>query len=123
MVELDEFFGESSDVNVVTLVFRGEALSPDGLAQMDALLDDIVSNQGVVQLLAPVDPTIAPSLVIEAAGGLDATSITQAEIDSVRGVRSCVFTRVAGPGGRGPVVGRGGGGVELWSAAIGGVAS
>jgi len=28
--ELDEFFGESGDVSVVTLVFRGEALTPEG---------------------------------------------------------------------------------------------
>jgi len=41
--DLDEFFGESGDVSVVTLVFRGEALTPAGLAQMDALLDGILA--------------------------------------------------------------------------------
>ena len=85
MSELDEFFGESSDASVVTLVFRGEALTPDGLSQMDALLDGIVSDPGVARLLAPADPIIAPSLLIEAAG-LDAASVTQPEIDSVRSV-------------------------------------
>ena len=86
LVELDEFFGESSDVSVVTLVFRGEALSPGGLAQMDALLGDIISDPGVAGLLAPADPLIAPSLVIEAAGGFDAASATQAQIDAVSSV-------------------------------------
>ncbi|MCY4666025.1 MAG: MMPL family transporter, partial [Acidimicrobiaceae bacterium] len=82
LVELDEFFGESSDVNVVTLVFRGEALSPGGLAQMDALFDDIVSDPGVVQLLAPVDPIIAPSLVIRAVLGMDSLgSVTQDQVE------------------------------------------
>ena len=84
--DLDEFFGESSDVSVVTLVFRGEALTPGGLAQMDALLDEILASPGVAGLLAPADPLIAPSLLIEAAGGLDAASVTQTEIDSIRSI-------------------------------------
>ena len=84
--ELDEFFGESSDINVVTLVFRGDALTPGGLAQMDALLDEILAIPGAAALLAPADPLIAPSLLIEAAGGLDAASVTQADIDAVSGI-------------------------------------
>ena len=84
--ELDELFGEHSDVSVVTLVFRGEALTPGGLSQMDALLDDIVNDPGVAELLAPADPIIAPSLLIETAGGLDAASVAQAEIDSIRSI-------------------------------------
>ena len=81
--ELDEFFGESSDVTVVTLVFRGDALTPGGLIQMDALLDAIGASPDVAGLLAPADPLIAPSLLIEAAAGLDAASVTQAEIDAI----------------------------------------
>ncbi len=85
--EIDEFFGEQSDVSVVTLVFRGEALTPGGLSQMDALLDDIVGEAGVAELLAPADPIIAPSSLIGAAGGVDDfASVTQADIDSVRRV-------------------------------------
>ena len=84
--ELDEFFGESGDLSVVTLVFRGEALTPGGLAQMDGLLDSILASPGVAELLAPADPIIAPTVVIEALGGVDATSATQAEIDSALSV-------------------------------------
>ena len=84
--ELDEFFGESGDLSVVTLVFRGEALTPGGLAQMDALLDSIRASPGVAELLAPADPIIAPTVVIEDLGGVDAASATQAEIDSVLSV-------------------------------------
>ena len=84
--ELDEFFGESGDVSVVTLVFRGEALTPGGLAQMDALLDSILASPGVAELLAPADPIVAPTLVIEDLGGVDAASATEAEIDSVLSV-------------------------------------
>ncbi|MYG98617.1 MAG: MMPL family transporter, partial [Acidimicrobiaceae bacterium] len=84
--ELDEFFGESGDLSVVTLVFRGEALTGGGLAQMDALLDGILASPGVAELLAPADPIIAPTVVIEALGGVDVASATQAEIDSVLSV-------------------------------------
>ena len=84
--KLDEFFGEASDVRLVTLVFRGEALTPAGLAQMDSLLDDIVGRPAVGELLAPPDPIIAASSLIEAVAGIDAASVTQAEIDSVRAV-------------------------------------
>ena len=83
--DLDEFFGESGDVSVVTLVFRGEALTPGGLAQMDALLDSILASPGVAELLAPTDPIVAPTLLIEALGGVDPAATTQAEIDSALG--------------------------------------
>ena len=85
--EIDELFGESGDVSVVTLVFRGEALTPGGLAQMDALIEAIVGDEDVVGLLAPSDPLVAPSSLIQAALQLDnLDSITQAEIDSVQDI-------------------------------------
>ncbi len=84
--ELDEFFGESSDVNVVTLVFRGDAFTPGGLQQMDALIGAIAGDPSVIPLLAPADPIIAPSSLIGVATGVDIGSITQAEIDEVSSV-------------------------------------
>ena len=85
--DIDELFGDHSDVSVVTLVFRGEALTPGGLSQMDALLADIVGEAGVAAQLAPADPIIAPSSLVGAVRGTDDfASITQAEIDSVRSV-------------------------------------
>ena len=85
--ELGEFFGEASDVSVVTLVFRGEAFTPDGLSQMDALVDDIIATPGVAELLAPPDPIIAPSLLFEAFGGVsDFGSVTQEKIDEISAV-------------------------------------
>ncbi len=85
--ELDEFFGEASDVSVATLVFRGEAFTPEGLSQMDALVDEIVATPAVAALLAPPDPIIAPSLLFEAFGGVsDFGSVTQAEIDAISAV-------------------------------------
>lgn len=40
--EIDDQFGDSGEVIVVTLLFRGEALTPGGLSQMNGLLDEIV---------------------------------------------------------------------------------
>ncbi|MDE2823552.1 MAG: hypothetical protein OXK79_08605, partial [Chloroflexota bacterium] len=34
LIQIDELFGDSGDVRVVTLLFRGEAMTPDGLGQM-----------------------------------------------------------------------------------------
>ncbi|MDE0196540.1 MAG: MMPL family transporter, partial [bacterium] len=87
VADIDDLFGDHSDVNLVTLLFRGEVLTPGGLSQMDALLDDILAEPGVAPLLAPSDPIVAPSsLVGFVLGTDDFASITQAEIDSVHGV-------------------------------------
>ncbi len=51
--EIDEHFGDSGEDSVVTLLFRGEALTPGGLSQIDALIDEIVREPGVGELLAP----------------------------------------------------------------------
>ena len=85
MAEIDEFFGDSGEVIVATLVFRGEALTPDGLAQMDALLAKIADDPGVTDLLAPANAVIAPALLIKQALQADSlASITQEQIESAR---------------------------------------
>ena len=85
--EIDTHFGESSDVGVVTLIFRGDALTPEGLSQMDGLIGRIAGDPGVGELLAHGDPIIAPSLVINAVLQRDGFGgVTQAEIDAARGV-------------------------------------
>ena len=94
--EIDEFFGGSGKVRVVTLIFRGDALTPEGLAQMDALIDDVVVDPSVSGLLVPVDPIVAPALLVNAVLQLDDfESITQAEIDSVRNVSEIQGTLAA----------------------------
>ena len=85
MSEIEDLFGESGDVRVITLLFRGNALTPDGLSQMSALLNDIANDPAVSELLAPVEPIIAPSLLVMAAlqvQNLDA--VTQDQINAVR---------------------------------------
>ncbi len=85
--QIDELFEETGDVSVVTLLFRGETLTPDGLAQMDALLGAALADPGVSGLLAPGDAVVAPSFIVQAALQADGVaSITQAEIDGAMGI-------------------------------------
>jgi predicted RND superfamily exporter protein len=85
--EIDELFGEAGEIVVVSLLFRGDALTPDGLSQMSDLIDEIASDPEVAPLVAPVDPVIAPSLIIKAVLQVhDFESVTQAQIDAVRNV-------------------------------------
>ncbi len=85
--DIDEFFGNSGEVRIVTLIFRGDAITPEGLSQMDSLIGEIVSDPNVNELLVPVGAVVAPSSVI---GGLaqaqGADTITQPVIDAALGV-------------------------------------
>ena len=81
--EVGEIFSGFGDVTVVTLLFRGEAFTPSGLSQMDALINDIVSEPSVGNLLVPDDPIISPSSLFKSILQVDGFgSVTQAEIDS-----------------------------------------
>ena len=83
--EVEELFKASGDVRVATLIFRGEALTPGGLSQMSALIDDVAGDPSVGELLTPSNPIVAPSSLIGAALQTDDfESVTQAQIDSVR---------------------------------------
>ena len=85
--EIDEFFGGSGKVSVVTLIFRGDGLTPEGLAQVDALIGQIVSDPSVGELLVPTDPVFAPSFLINSvAQASGAESVNQAVIDTARGI-------------------------------------
>ena len=86
IAEIDELFGETGKANVATLLFRGNALTPEGLAQMDALINEVVADPAVRELFAPVDPLIAPVSLIKAVLQTDnVASITQEQINAARG--------------------------------------
>ena len=83
--EIDALFGDTGETIVISVLFRGDAMTPEGLSQMSGLIDGIAGDPGTAALFAPVDPVIAPSSIIEAALGVDGfESVTQAEIDAVR---------------------------------------
>ena len=86
MDEIDELFGDSGEVSVVTLLFRGEALTPEGLSQMASLIDEITRDPSVEGLLAPGDAIFAPTSLIKTMLGVDSfQAVSQADIDSARG--------------------------------------
>ena len=85
--EIDELFGDSGEVSVVTLIFRGDALTSAGLSQMHGLIGEIASDPSVGVLLVPGNPIVSPALLIQSALQIESLeSITQAEIDAVRNV-------------------------------------
>ncbi len=80
---IGDLFQESGEVSLVTLVFRGDAITPSGLSQMAALTDDIASDPGVVELLSRANPIVAPSGLMADVLGVDGfDAATQAQIDS-----------------------------------------
>ena len=84
--QIDNLFGDSGDVRVATLLFRGETMTPEGLGQMASLVEDIVSEPGVAELLTPADSVVAPSALVLALLRVDGfESVTQAEIDTLSG--------------------------------------
>ena len=85
LADIEELFAESGEVRVVTLLFRGDALTPGGLSQMSGLLGAIASDSEVAGLLAPENAIVAPSYFLQAALQVqDFASVTQAQIDSTR---------------------------------------
>lgn len=84
---IEESFSDSGDIRVVTLLFRGDSLTPQGLSQMAMLINDAISDPGVAELLAPSNAVVAPSFIISAALQWDDLgALTQAQIDSARNI-------------------------------------
>lgn len=84
---IEESFGGTGEVRVVTLLFRGDALTPGGLGQMSELLGQIASDPEVSGVLAPVDPIFGPSMLVQAILQVPSfDGITQEQIDGVLGV-------------------------------------
>ena len=79
---IEEVFGGSSDAVVTTVIFRGDALSPAGLAQMHELLGRVEVEPGVAEALTATRAIAAPTSVIGGVLGVDGfDSLTQAEIN------------------------------------------
>ena len=75
-------FGSAGDSTTVTMVFRGDVLTPQGLAQMNEALSRAASEPRVTPLLAPRSPVVGPSLIVaRALGTADFPSLTQQQID------------------------------------------
>ena len=80
--KIEVLFGGTKDTTTATIIFRGNALTPDGLVQIDGTLDQATSDSRVAPLLALPDPVISPTSLIAAALGTDDfASLSQQQID------------------------------------------
>ena len=80
--KLEALFGDSAETVSVTLVFRGEALTPEGLAQIERVIDGITSDPRVKDVLAAGDAVTSPADPVAAVLGVDGfADTTQGEID------------------------------------------
>ncbi len=86
VAEIDEVFGDSGGASVVTLLFRGDAITPGGLSQMDELLGEILGDPGVAELLVPEYPVIAPTYLVRILLQVESfDSVTRASVDAAPG--------------------------------------
>ena len=92
---IEELFGRAERTTSATLVLRGEALTPDGLAQIDDLLEQVERDPLIAPALAQPDPFRAPTtLLSQALGPVDFAGLTQTEIDQA--VSSLPIERLVG---------------------------
>ncbi|MDE2668142.1 MAG: MMPL family transporter [Chloroflexota bacterium] len=83
LAKLEERFGESAETASVTLLFRGEALTPAGLAQIDRVIERVTSDERVADVLAAGAAVVAPTEPLAAVLGVEEFGgTTQAEVDA-----------------------------------------
>ena len=83
LAKLEERFGESAETVSVTLLFRGDALTPEGLAQMEQVLERVTSDERVADVLAAGGAVVAPTQQLASVLGVEGfADTTQAEIDA-----------------------------------------
>ena len=78
---IETLFGSSQDAISVTLLFRGDALTPDGLAQIHQVVGSATSDSVVTPFLVP-NGVISPTfLFAQALETTDFASLSQEQID------------------------------------------
>lgn len=78
-----ESFPDSVGLRSITILYRGEFLSPDGLGQIDDVIGVALARSGVQERLALTGPVVSVVGVFKQALGVDDfEGVTQAEIDA-----------------------------------------
>ena len=81
--KIEALFGQSAETSSVTLLFRGEALTPEGLAQIDRVIERVTSDGRVADVLAAGDPIASPTEPLAAVLGVEGfRDVTQGELDT-----------------------------------------
>ena len=80
--KIETLFGESAETSSVTLLFRGEVLTPEGLAQIDRVIERATSDARVADVLAAGDAVASPTEPLAAVLGVEGfPDTTQAELE------------------------------------------
>ncbi|MCY4390836.1 MAG: MMPL family transporter [Chloroflexi bacterium] len=80
--KIETLFGESAETSSVTLLFRGEPLTPEGLAQIDRVIERATSDARVADVLAAGDAVASPTEPLAAVLGVEGfADTTQAELE------------------------------------------
>ncbi|MEM8706912.1 MAG: MMPL family transporter [Actinomycetota bacterium] len=81
---LSESFPDSAGLTAVNILHRGEFLTPEGLAQIDAVVQAALAEPAVAERLAVVDPVVSIAGPFKQALGVeDLSTVSQAQIDQV----------------------------------------
>ncbi len=80
--KIETLFGESAETSSVTLLFRGEVLTPEGLAQIDRVIERATSDARVADVLAAGDAVTSPTEPLAAVLGVEGfADTTRAELE------------------------------------------
>ena len=80
--KIETLFGESAETSSVTLLFRGEVLTPEGLAQIDRVIERATSDARVADVLAAGDAVASPTEPLAAVLGVEGfADTTRAELE------------------------------------------
>ncbi|MDW3178721.1 MAG: MMPL family transporter [Acidimicrobiia bacterium] len=81
---LSESFPDTADLSNITVLHRGEFLSPEGLNQIDNVVDAALVDPGVQERLALTNPVVSVAGAFKQALGVqDLSGVTQQQIDAV----------------------------------------
>lgn len=81
---LSESFPDTADLSNITVLHRGEFLSPEGLNQIDNVIDAALADPGVQERLALTNPVVSVAGAFKQALGVqDLSGVTQQQIDAV----------------------------------------
>ncbi|MEM9563334.1 MAG: hypothetical protein AAGA93_11985, partial [Actinomycetota bacterium] len=80
--QLSELFPDSAGLTGITILHRGDTLSPDGLAHIDAVVAELVAEPLVAERLAVTEPVVSLAAIYGQALGIDdLAGASQAQID------------------------------------------
>ncbi len=80
---LADAFPETAGLSAITILHRGDFLTPEGLAQIDGVVAAALAEPGVQERLALADPVISVAGVFKQALGVeDLAGVSQQQIDA-----------------------------------------